>query len=62
MQIFFLKKERDTEKRRAKKRIILSDTYMQITYSAAPFFAPFLCAAVIPRCRLCIHRKADTFS
>ena len=42
MQIFFLSvKKRDTEKRRAKRKIILSDTYMQITYSAAPFFAPF---------------------
>ena len=48
MQIFFLSvKKRDTEKRRAKRKIILSDTYMQITYSAAPFFAPFLCAFLL---------------
>lgn len=66
MQIFFLSvKKRDTEKRRAKRKIILSDTYMQITYSAAPFFAPFfVCfSAVIRSCRTSIHRKeADTFS
>ena len=45
---FFLSvKKRDTEKRRAKRKIILSDTYMQITYSAAPFFAPFLYAFLL---------------